>query len=70
LFEVDFTPREGDTFIDMTVRVLRVVSPLLRGYVSKPIRTSELFSAMETLLATKHPVEDNEAARLPEPIVA
>jgi hypothetical protein len=58
LFEVDFTPRESDTLIDMTTRVLRVVFPPLPGYVSKPIRTSELFSAMETLLAAKHPVED------------
>jgi two-component system sensor histidine kinase/response regulator len=40
------------------------------GYVSKPIRTSELFSAIESLLANKGSAPSNEPANLPDPIVS
>jgi two-component system, sensor histidine kinase and response regulator len=40
------------------------------GYVSKPIRTSELFSAIESLLANKGLAPTSAAASLPDPIVS
>jgi two-component system, sensor histidine kinase and response regulator len=40
------------------------------GYVSKPIRTSELFSAIESLLANKGSAPASEPANLPDPIVS
>jgi DNA-binding NarL/FixJ family response regulator len=39
------------------------------GYVSKPIRTSELLSAIENLLAGKQSVESSESTSLSDPVV-
>ena len=47
----------------------RCVAAGMDGYVSKPIRTSELFSAIESLLANKGAAPASEAADLPIPIV-
>jgi CheY-like chemotaxis protein len=47
----------------------RCVAAGMDGYVSKPIRTSELFSAIESLLANKSAARAGEAADLPDPIV-
>jgi PAS domain S-box-containing protein len=47
----------------------RCVAAGMDGYVSKPIRTSELFFAVERLLANKGAAPASEAADLPDPIV-
>jgi two-component system sensor histidine kinase/response regulator len=48
----------------------RCVAVGMDGYVSKPIRTSELFSAIERLLANKGTAPASETADHPDPIVA
>jgi len=48
----------------------RCVAAGMDGYVSKPIRTSELFSAIESLLANKGSAAASEPADLPDPIVS
>jgi CheY-like chemotaxis protein len=48
----------------------RCVAGGMDGYVSKPIRTSELFSAIESLLANKGSAAASEPADLPDPIVS
>jgi two-component system sensor histidine kinase/response regulator len=47
----------------------RCVAAGMDGYVSKPIRTNELFSAIESLLANKSAAPASQAADLPGPIV-
>lgn len=48
----------------------RCISAGMDGYVSKPIRTSELFSAIESLLANKSSAPASDPANLPDPIVS
>ncbi len=48
----------------------RCVASGMDGYVSKPIRTSELFSAIEGLLPNKGSAPTSEPASLPDPIVS
>ena len=48
----------------------RCVAAGMDGYISKPIRTSELFSAIEGLLANKGAALTREPADLPDPIVS
>ena len=48
----------------------RCLSAGMDGYVSKPIRTSELFSAIESLLANKDSVPVGDLAGVPDPIVS
>jgi signal transduction histidine kinase/CheY-like chemotaxis protein len=45
----------------------RCLAAGMDGYVSKPIRTSELFSTIESLLATKGSAPANEVAGLSDP---
>jgi CheY-like chemotaxis protein len=40
----------------------RCIPPGIDGYVSKPIRTSELFSTIESLLPDKDSAPANDAA--------
>jgi two-component system, sensor histidine kinase and response regulator len=47
----------------------RCISAGMDGYVSKPIRTSELFSTIESMLQNKDSLRASEAARVPDPIV-
>jgi signal transduction histidine kinase/DNA-binding response OmpR family regulator len=48
----------------------RCIAAGMDGYVSKPIRTSELFSAIESLLGNKSPARTSEPANLLDPIVS
>jgi CheY-like chemotaxis protein len=48
----------------------RCIAAGMDGYVSKPIRTSELFSAIESLLGNKSPARTGEPANLLDPIVS
>jgi CheY-like chemotaxis protein len=48
----------------------RCLSAGMDGYVSKPIRTSELFSTIENLLANKDATPANELADVSDPIVS
>jgi two-component system, sensor histidine kinase and response regulator len=48
----------------------RCIAAGMDGYVSKPIRTSELFSAIESLLANKNSFPTSDPANLPEPVVS
>jgi two-component system sensor histidine kinase/response regulator len=48
----------------------RCIAAGMDGYVSKPIRTSELFSAIESLLGKKSPALVSEQANLPDAIVS
>jgi PAS domain S-box-containing protein len=48
----------------------RCIAAGMDGYVSKPIRTSELFSAIESLLANKNSADTSDPANLPDPIVS
>jgi PAS domain S-box-containing protein len=48
----------------------RCVAAGMDGYVSKPIRTSELLSAIETLLAGKRPAESRDSGNLPDPLLS
>jgi signal transduction histidine kinase/CheY-like chemotaxis protein len=48
----------------------RCIAAGMDGYVSKPIRTSELFSAIEKLLGNKSPAQTSEPANLLDPIVS
>ena len=48
----------------------RCLAAGMDGYVSKPIRTTELFSAIEALLANKDGAPIGEPANLPDPIVS
>jgi PAS domain S-box-containing protein len=47
----------------------RCISAGMDGYVSKPIRTSELFSTIESMLQDKDSARASEAASVPDPIV-
>jgi two-component system, sensor histidine kinase and response regulator len=47
----------------------RCVAVGMDGYVSKPIRTAELFSAIEGLLANKGSTLPGDQATLPDPMV-
>jgi len=47
----------------------RCISAGMDGYVSKPIRTSELFSTIERMVSNEELGSANEAARVPDPIV-
>jgi PAS domain S-box-containing protein len=47
----------------------RCISAGMDGYVSKPIRTSELFSTIESMLQNKDSARASEAASVPDPIV-
>jgi two-component system, sensor histidine kinase and response regulator len=72
--------KEGATglhipIIAMTAHALkgdqeRCIAAGMDGYVSKPIRTSELFSAIESLLGKKSPAPVSEQANLPDAIVS
>ncbi|HVS89921.1 MAG TPA: response regulator [Candidatus Acidoferrum sp.] len=48
----------------------RCISAGMDAYVSKPIRTSELFSTIESLLGSKCSVHSNDSAGLSDPIVS
>jgi two-component system sensor histidine kinase/response regulator len=48
----------------------RCVAAGMDGYVSKPIRTSELFSAIESLLTNKGSAPASEPASRPDPILS
>jgi len=48
----------------------RCLSASMDGYVSKPIRTSELFSTIETVLANAGPAPANDVASVTDPIVS
>jgi two-component system sensor histidine kinase/response regulator len=48
----------------------RCISAGMDAYVSKPIRTSELFSTIESLLGIKRSVQTSHSAGLSEPIVS
>jgi CheY-like chemotaxis protein len=48
----------------------RCISAGMDGFVSKPIRTSELFSAIESLLASKSSARTSEPTNHPDPIVS
>jgi PAS domain S-box-containing protein len=48
----------------------RCIAAGMDGYVSKPIRTSELFSAIEGLLDKKSSASTSEPPSLPDPIVS
>jgi PAS domain S-box-containing protein len=48
----------------------RCIAAGMDGYVSKPIRTSELFSAIESLLANKSSAPTSEPVDHPDPIVS
>ena len=48
----------------------RCISAGMDGYVSKPIRTSELYSAIESLLASKRSVPGNGSTSLSDPVVS
>ncbi len=81
-FEATSTIRERETrigghipIIAMTAHALkddeeRCLAAGMDGYVSKPIRTSELFSAIERLLENKSGAPVSEPANLPDPIVS
>jgi CheY-like chemotaxis protein len=47
----------------------RCISAGMDGYVSKPIRTSELFSTIESMLQNKESARASEATRVTDPIV-
>jgi two-component system, sensor histidine kinase and response regulator len=47
----------------------RCISAGMDGYVSKPIRTSELFSTIESMLQNKDSAQASEAASVADPIV-
>jgi signal transduction histidine kinase/DNA-binding response OmpR family regulator len=47
----------------------RCISAGMDGYVSKPIRTSELFSAIESMLANKDSAPANDSANVSDPFV-
>ena len=47
----------------------RCISAGMDGYVSKPIRTSELFSTIESMLQNKDSALTNDSANVSEPIV-
>jgi two-component system sensor histidine kinase/response regulator len=46
----------------------RCITAGMDGYVSKPIRTSELFSTIESILQNKDSAAASEAASVPDPI--
>ncbi len=81
-FEATSTIREREArtgghipIIAMTAHALkddeeRCLAAGMDGYVSKPIRTSELFSAIERLLENKSGAPVSEPANLPVPIVS
>jgi signal transduction histidine kinase/DNA-binding response OmpR family regulator len=48
----------------------RCISAGMDAYVSKPIRTSELFSTIESLLGSMRSVPSNDSAGLSDPIVS
>jgi two-component system sensor histidine kinase/response regulator len=48
----------------------RCISASMDAYVSKPIRTSELFSTIESLLGSKRSIQTNDSAGLSDPIVS
>jgi signal transduction histidine kinase/DNA-binding response OmpR family regulator len=48
----------------------RCISAGMDAYVSKPIRTSELFSTIERLLGSKRSVQTQDSAGLSDPIVS
>jgi two-component system sensor histidine kinase/response regulator len=48
----------------------RCVAAGMDGYVSKPIRTSDLFSAIESLLTNKSSAPASEPASRPDPILS
>jgi CheY-like chemotaxis protein len=48
----------------------RCIAAGMDGYVSKPIRTSELFSAIENLLKNKGSAPTRESANLLDPITS
>jgi two-component system, sensor histidine kinase and response regulator len=48
----------------------RCIAAGMDGYVSKPIRTSEFFAAIESLLANKNSAPTSDPADLPEPIAS
>jgi len=48
----------------------RCLSAGMDGYVSKPIRTSELFSTIESVLGSKRSVRTNDSAGHSDPIVS
>ena len=47
----------------------RCISAGMDGYVSKPIRTSELFSVIEAMLPEKDPAPASDPASISDPIV-
>ena len=47
----------------------RCISAGMDGYVSKPIRTSELFSTIESMLANKDSASPNDSANVSDPIL-
>jgi CheY-like chemotaxis protein len=47
----------------------RCISAGMDGYVSKPIRTSELFSTIESMLQNKDSALTNDSVNVSEPIV-
>jgi len=48
----------------------RCISAGMDAYVSKPIRTSELFSTIESLLGSKCSVQSNDSAGPSDPIAS
>lgn len=48
----------------------RCISAGMDGYISKPIRTNELFSTIESMLDSKRSVQTNDSTGLSDPIVS
>jgi CheY-like chemotaxis protein len=47
----------------------RCISAGMDAYISKPIRTSEMFATIESLLANKTPIPAGDQANIVDPIV-
>jgi len=80
-FEATAKIREKEKFSGEHIPIIAMTAHALKGdeerciaagmdrYVSKPIRTSELLSAIESLLASKRPVQGSDSPGLSDPIV-